>query len=237
MHFRFRVFLLAWSLIFLMLFIHIVASADFHPTDHPTLGISSSGFGNYQSHAIEGELPLKFIDGYVGIRYYHSRNDGKLLGDELLTRLEGGHTFSWLSLRGYLRYGRGIASLYEDNAFHGGGYAEASVYRKKDWSIGVGIGTWAEKSVLAEYGETIDPDPTGLAIGPRGHLSVKHKAWQVNSVLYLHPDIRWSAKVLPSWRLKLPFGFQFVLSGEIAYFPEKKDRLRLRWMSGFHRAL
>ena len=224
-------------ILFLMFSIVMFSTADFHPTDKPTLGISSSGFGSFQSHAIQGELPIPAIDGYWGVRYMLSRNDGRLLGDELISRIEGGHTFSWLSVRGYLRYGRGIASLYEDNAFHGGGYLEASLYSRKDWDASAGLGTWAEKSVLGEYGETLTPDDTGFTFGPRGHLTVSHKRFKVTGVVYFANELLWNTKVIPSWRLGLPFGFEFVLSGEIVYFPKKPDSFRLHWISAFHKTL
>ena len=209
--------------------IAFVAVADFHHPDRPTFGLSGGGIKSLGDWNASGALPLKAIDGFVGVRYLHDNiPDDETRRTHLRANLEGGHRWGRVRLRGYVRYGRESVML-QKGLYHAGVNLEVVLYRKKDRRVRVGLGTWAEQQqLLAEYaaGNTTD-------FGPRVHLTVKDKHWTINSAFLLDTDKAYQVRSFFDIEMPLFKVVYLALSGNVDYYSDTQhdsvDAVQWSW--------
>ena len=192
-------------IVFCMLLVAPIVCADFVASDKPSFDVSTNGSKDFQNLTLTGTIPLKAINGYVGIQYWRS---GALFGDEASSpakhikgRLEGGYHFGMFGLRGYTRYGRESVML-QDALWHGGAYFHVDIVKTDTFEINTGLGTWIQREdLLPKYQDT---ENAFISNGPRAHLQGKwKKASLLVEFLPVHDFSDYTVRIIPVFEVPL----------------------------------
>ena len=165
------------AIVILSLMFCEIANADFVPSDKPSFDVSTSGNRGHQNITVTGTLPIKPINGYVGIQYWFAGkffddDASSVLSEHVKARAEGGYHRGRFGLRGYARYGRESVML-QDSLFHSGTYLHLDIIKTDNLEVNGGIGTWIQREdLLPEYQDT---ETAFISGGPRAHLQGKWK--------------------------------------------------------------
>lgn len=222
------------ALLFLTLF---PAYGDFHTPDKPSFSLTGGGIQHIGNFDASGAIPLKFIDGYVGVRYLRDGiPDDETSRTHLRARIEGGKQWGRVGLRAYGRYGRESAMI-EKGLYHGGANVEVDLFQRGDLRAIVGVGTWAERrEILEEYLETVSEQ--GVNFGPRAHLTLRDTNWTVNSAFLLHSDKTYQIRSffdveIPLFKLLFIEQVSLVGTGHVGYYSQTYhvdvDNLQWNW--------
>ena len=189
-----RYLLVLFSFVISLAFIPQNSFGDFAETDKPTFSFNGSGIQNLGNWNLSGIIPLKAINGKIGVRYLHDEiPDEETTRTHLRARLNGGWDWGKIGLQIYTRYGRESVML-QKGLYHGGFNFEIDFYENEDFQLFMSLGVWTEQQELLEEYVNM-PDTTDIMesednidFGPQIHLTLKDKYWVLNSALLLNAD-------------------------------------------------
>ena len=86
---KFRIFLTIISI----LLITTIVCADFVASDKPSFDVSTNGNRDHQNYTFTGTIPVKKLNGYVGVQWIHTRDSDAQTSDHIKSRAEGGYHY------------------------------------------------------------------------------------------------------------------------------------------------
>lgn len=227
-----------YLLVLLMIFLPMIATADFHFTDRPSFGFHGGGINHPGNWTLSGTTPISLLGASIGAKYISDGiSDDETSRTHLRVYSQIGKYFGKFNIHGYGRYGRESVML-QKNLMHGGINVEYEVFKIKDISLSAGLGTWAEnQDLLSEY-EVNAENNEGVDFGPRGHLTLKNKYLTANTTFKLNQDKTYrvhsyiDGEIPVGNFLKIEQLF-IAVSGGIDYYSETKhieiDPLNYNW--------
>lgn len=205
------------SYILLLLIFTLMASvseARFLPADTFNGGVAVNGIGkDHLTADIQTALPLKIVDGYIGIQLHHRRADGNSVIEAFKVHGQAGVAREHFIAKGYVDLEGGHRQL--SLVRHAGGFVEVLLTR----GIGVGVGSYAE---VRDYLKRLNLDTAAEThIGWRGHLNITigDFACLVEYLPQWRFDV-YAVRITPVWRQHLWGPVSLVVNGEVRYDSE-----------------
>lgn len=191
-----------------------VADARFLPAETFNGGVAVNGVGTEHLTAdIQTVVPLKMVDGYIGVQLHHRRSGGNSIIEAFKIHSQAGVERSHFIAKGYVDFEAGQREL--SLVRHAGGFVEVLLRR----GIGIGIGSYAE---VRGYLKRLGLDTAAEThIGWRGHLniSVGDFACLVEYLPQWHFGI-YAVRITPVWQRHIWGPVSLVVNGEIRYDSE-----------------
>ncbi|MXZ00223.1 hypothetical protein F4Y93_06070 [Candidatus Poribacteria bacterium] len=191
-----------------------VAEARFLPAESFNGGVAVSGVGTEHLTAdIQTVLPLKIVDGYIGIQLHHRRDNGNSVIEAFKVHSQAGVQRSHVIAKGYLDLEGGHREL--SLVRHAGGFVEVLLRG----GIGIGIGSYAEVRDYLKHLELESAAETHF--GWRGHLNVRFGdfACLVEYLPQWHFGV-YAVRITPVYQRHLFGPVSLVVNGEIRYDSE-----------------
>ena len=215
-----------FTILLLLFLITIPCQANFLRVDKPTIGLSSTGDSGHKHYAFHASYPydIKILEGQADVAFTFLDTDSESLRD-LNLKLETGHRYGFLALKGFGKYGK-YSAMSPDNTWRFGGYLEAYLYETDDVEIATGIGTWADGELIGILGVTDEPSgdtPEEATTGLQVHVYAKYKRLSVlTEVVPLDGFKAWHAFTHPSIEVPLYKGLSFIVAGSVDYYTEPR---------------
>ena len=207
-----------WCLLIVLLF-PIAGYSQFAdiPSDQTAVDIGLAGDRASQSHSVTAVVPIKGIDGWVGLYTMQTVADGDAVSELLKGHLQGGVNVGGADVQGFLDAERdkvrGTALQTQVGYF-----VRFAKFSLADWTVSSGAGNFIESVQAREELDVDDGDPT---IRYLVFASAKYNNFAL--LAKYSPDLHFRDNQLtiePAFSLQLATNLAFTLRARIGYYAQ-----------------
>ena len=204
-------------LMIVLLLICSTAFAQFAdiPLDAKSVSVGLSGDSESASKSVTGILPLKNLNGWVGVHGLQSTTGGEVLSEYLKAHLQGGFRYQGLGIEAFVD---GERNLVAGTAFQTqvGVFIRPGIYKRSGFRVSGGFGNFLENTQAREELGLGTTDPTVVrwlafaSIGWQGFSTV------IKSTPHIQfKDFQFAAE--PAVTYELADNISLGLQGRVAY--------------------